>query len=105
MKLRTLIGLVLLLAGTAVVLYGLGAAIMELVHLYGSALSDPMADTPGVGAERGVSDRMIRDVIIGAIGVPPMVIGSVMLGMGLFGLMRRLLSPMAAPAGKKKARA
>lgn len=100
MRPRTLIGLALLLVGMAVVLVGLGAAVMELVRLYGSALRDPLADTPGPGAERGVGDRMIRDVIIGATGVPPMVVGSVMLGMGFFGLLRRLVTPKPPAAGK-----
>jgi hypothetical protein len=95
MRPRNIIAAILLLGGMAVVLYGLGAAIMELVRMYGSALSDPLADPPGAGAERGgggVGDRMVRDVIIGAIGIPPMLIGSLMLGVGVLGLLRRLIA-------------
>ena len=81
MKTRTIIALILFLGGLAVVLYGLGSALIELFGLYSSALDAPLNDPKG--GEKGVSDRMIRGVIIGAIGVAPMMAGSAMLGMGI----------------------
>jgi hypothetical protein len=89
---RTIIALVLFMIGMGIVLYGLGAAVMELVGLYSSALNDPLADSPR-GEARGVSDRMVRDVIIGGIGVVPLLVGSVMLKMGFFGFVRKMLFP------------
>jgi hypothetical protein len=36
---------------------------------------------------------MVRDVIIGGIGVVPLLVGSVMLKMGFFGFVRKMLFP------------
>ncbi len=81
MKPRTIIALVLFLGGLSVVLYGVGFALKELLGLYTSAVERPLENP--VGGEKGVSDRMMRFVIIGAIGVVPMMVGSAMLGMGV----------------------
>jgi hypothetical protein len=90
MKIRTVIALVLFVGGLAVVLYGLGSALMELVGLYTGAINAPLDNPPG--GEKGVSDRMIRGVIIGAIGVGPMLVGSAMLGMGVVARLVRKFS-------------
>lgn len=74
---KTAAGLLLLLAGAGVMLYGLGTALIELVGLYQGAVGDPLGQQAGV--EKEVSDKMIRAVIIGAIGIPPFLIGSVLL--------------------------
>jgi hypothetical protein len=89
MKARTVIGLILTLVGLAVVLYGLGSALKELVGLYAGALNDPLADPAG-GGERGVSARMTRDAWIGAAGVLPLLVGSFLLNLGLIGAIRKL---------------
>jgi hypothetical protein len=97
MKFRTLIGLLLVLVGGGIALYGVGMAVMELVHLYGSALNDPLADTPGPGAEQGVADRMIRDAIIGGCGVVPLIIGSMLLKVGMIGALVRMVEGKSKP--------
>ena len=96
MKIRTIVALVLFVGGLAVVLYGLGSALMELVGLYSGAINAPL-DNPA-GGEKGVSDRMIRGVVIGAIGVGPMLVGSAMLGMGM---VTRLVKMIHKRAGGK----
>ncbi|MFM9996815.1 MAG: hypothetical protein ACKVU4_13565 [Phycisphaerales bacterium] len=74
---RTMLGLILVLLGGAVMLYGFGAAVVELMGLYQGTFDDPMGQPDGT--EEGVSRRMIRSVIIGAVGVPVFIVGSVML--------------------------
>jgi hypothetical protein len=87
---KTAIALILFLGGMAVVLYGLGSALVELIGLYSSALSAPL-DGPA-GGEQAVSQRMFRFAIIGACGVPPMLVGSVMLSIGFWGRIVRKIS-------------
>lgn len=89
MNSRTLIGLVLTLIGLAIILYGMGMAIMELVTLYSSQLNNAMDEVPGKGGEQGVSDRMIRDVIIGACGLPFTIAGAVFLKLGFYARLRK----------------
>ena len=80
MKIRTIIAMVLFVGGLAVVLYGIGFALKEFVGMYSSAIEAPL-ETPE-GGEKGVSERMIRYVIIGACGIPALMVGSAMMGMG-----------------------
>jgi hypothetical protein len=93
MKARSIIALVLFVGGLAVVLYGLGSALMELFGLYSGAINAPLDNPPG--GEKGVSDRMIRGVIIGAIGVGPMIVGSAMLGMGMVSRVIKIINRRA----------
>ena len=95
---RTAIAFILFLGGMAVVLYGLGSALLELIGLYSSALNTPL-DNPA-GGEQGVSNRMFRYVIIGACGVPPMLVGSVMLSIGFWSRVMRRLRGDQPRAGK-----
>ncbi|MBY0311791.1 MAG: hypothetical protein K2W85_06960 [Phycisphaerales bacterium] len=93
---RTLIAMVLFLAGLGVVLYGLGSALFELIGLYSSALSDPLSSTgPEANAEpaKVVGDRMWRFALIGMAGVPFLLIGSIMLSLGFWARVRRMVSP------------
>jgi hypothetical protein len=76
------IGLVLSLAGAAVVIVGIGMAVHELIGLYQGAINDPMHEPQG--GEKAVSARMIHGVLIGAAGVPFLIIGSVLLKVTLF---------------------
>lgn len=71
---RLLIGLILMLGGGGVALYGIGGALSELVGLYDTALTDPLGAPEG--QEEAASQGMIRHVIIGGVGIPPFLIGS-----------------------------
>jgi len=68
---RMLIGFLLVLFGGAIALYGIGGALLEL---YEGALVAPLASPPG--EEARVSRAMIRNAIIGVVGIPPLLIGS-----------------------------
>ena len=92
MKIRTVIAIVLFVGGLAVVLYGIGFALSEFVGMYSSAIESPL-DSP-VGGEKGVSERMIRYVIIGAIGIPPLMVGSAMMGMGFVARVIKMVQGM-----------
>lgn len=89
---RTLIALTLFLAGLALTLYGLAGAIAPIARLYASALNDPLAE-PAPGAdEKSASAAAIKSATFGLIGVPPLIIGSTMLSMGLFRRIRAGIS-------------
>ena len=79
---RTVIGLLLVLAGGAVIIFGIGMALMQLFGLYQSAMNNAMG--MGATAEQDASRAMIRGVIVGACGVPFLIAGSVMLKVTLF---------------------
>jgi len=80
-------GVILSLIGGGVILYGASLAIVPLVGMYQGALEHPLDDPKG--GEQGVSDQMLHGVKIGAIGVLPMIAGSVLLKAGAFQLLRR----------------
>jgi hypothetical protein len=83
---RILLGIGLMVIGGSVMLYGGGMAVRELVGMYGAALNTPMEDPKG--GEQAVSDRMLTNVKIGAVGALPFVVG-----VAIFkgGLVRRAL--------------
>ena len=93
---RTL-GWVFLLLGIGVVCVGLYLALAPVVATYQSAMDDPMKDTP-IGASAGngteeegkvLSRQMFKGVIIGALGIPLTITGSVLLGVSLIQRLRR----------------
>ena len=71
---RLLIALLLWLVGAGIMIYGIGSALLELVSLYQGALTDPLNQPEG--AEKGISDRMVRNLIIGAAGIPFIIVGT-----------------------------
>jgi hypothetical protein len=73
---RAAIGLILLVVGMGVAVYGIGSALLELTGLYESALTDPL-NAPA-DQEEVASREMIRSVIIGGLGIPPTLLGSIM---------------------------
>ena len=85
-RVKLWIGLVLMLVGGGVIIGGGAMALLPLVRLYRANLEDPM-DQPE-GAERATSDEMLRGVIIGAIGVPFFIAGSVMVKAAMFRKLR-----------------
>lgn len=51
-------------------------ALRELAGLYEGALNDPLGQP--VDAEKHTSDQMIRGVLIGACGIPPFLLGVIL---------------------------
>lgn len=89
---RLTIGIVLTLLGGVVVVVGLLGALNELVSLYSSALNDPLATDAPEGKVVGAS--MLRWAIVGAVGVPLLLFGVVLLKISLF---QRLLKASRGP--------
>lgn len=73
---RATIGFILLVLGAAIMLYGIGGALLELLGLYQHAMQAPL-DGP-VDQEQHVSRAMLQGVKIGVIGIPLMLAGSYM---------------------------
>jgi len=84
---RTAIGLILVLAGGGLILFGIGGALMALFGLYGNAIDNAMGMS--ATAEQDASRAMIRGVIVGACGVPFLIAGSVLLKVTMFQRMAR----------------
>lgn len=87
---KTAIGLILVFIGMAIALYGIGGALVQVIGLYQSAMADPLGQPEG--AEKAVSSEMMRFVVIGLFGLPPLIIGSVLLKIGMYQRLRRRLS-------------
>lgn len=92
---RGMIGAILMLVGGAVVLLGIGLAVKPVIDLYRANLDDPMGQPEG--AERRVPLDMRKGLIVGAAGVVPFMIGSVLVKMEV---RRRLRAALLAPKEK-----
>lgn len=84
--LRLTLGIILTLVGGVVAIIGLLGALNELVSLYSSAMNDPLAADAPEG--KAVGAAMFRWAIIGAVGVPFLLVGSVLLKLSLFQRLR-----------------
>jgi hypothetical protein len=73
---KTILGLILTLIGIAILVYGVGMALMQVVGMYDAALNHPLDDRPG---ESGIPGTMLRFVLIGCVGIPFLVAGKVLL--------------------------
>lgn len=83
---RLTLGILLTIVGGAVVLVGLFGALSELIGLYSSAMNDPLAADAPEG--RAVGAAMFRWAVVGAVGVPLLLVGSVLLKLSLFQRLR-----------------
>jgi len=86
---KAIVGTIFMLAGGAVVIVAIYLALQELGGLYGGALNDPLGQPDGT--EKAVSERMIRAVIIGAVGVPFFIVGTVLVKAALFKRVKRAI--------------
>jgi hypothetical protein len=84
---KATVGLILVLVGGGVIVFGIGTAMMALFGLYGNAIDNAMG--MGATAEQDASRAMIRGVIVGACGVPFLIAGSVLLKVTMFQRMAR----------------
>lgn len=73
---RLLLGLIVLFVGMAIVLYGIGGALLEVVSLYQGALNNPLAETD---SGEVISGRMISSLTTGALGLPFLLLGTLLL--------------------------
>lgn len=84
---RAVIGLILTLAGAALVGYAIFHGLHELAGLYEGAANDALGMPPT--AEKDASAAMIRAAIVGACGAPLLLAGSIMLKVSIFQRLRR----------------
>lgn len=84
---KLVLGGVLTVLGGGVVLYGAGLALVPLIRMYQGAMEHPLDEPPG--GEKHVSEQMLHGVKVGAIGVLPLIGGSVLLKAGMFQMLRR----------------
>jgi hypothetical protein len=71
------LGILLMVAGGAVIIVGIYVALSAFAGLYAGNLSDPLNQPDG--AEAGVKGDMLRGVMIGAAGAPVFIVGRVLL--------------------------
>lgn len=84
---RTALAIFLVAIGAIVMLYGIATGLASLVAIYQNALTDPLAEP--AKNEMSVRSDILRSVAIGAAGIVPFLIGSVMLKVGLFRVLIR----------------
>ncbi len=70
------LGTILMIVGIGIIAYGLIGALREINDLYQQATTDALAQ-PDV-AEEDRPDRILRHVGIAAVGVPFLLVGSVL---------------------------
>ena len=75
---KKLLGIVLMVAGAAVMLGGAYVSLSAFSAMYQSNLADPLNQPEG--AEKKTSENMLRGVYIGAPGIPVFIVGRVVLG-------------------------
>lgn len=104
------LGFILLLLGSAIMLYGIGAALYEISTMYAEAINDPMGNKSiGGGATaavepKQVSAAMLRAVGIGCVGIPLAIAGSFLMRSSVFAFIRKIITgPQPVPqAGARR---
>lgn len=89
---KTTIALILLFGGMAVMVGGFIWAVWEFAQLYNANLNNGMADGPD---PKQTSSHMLTAAGIGLAGFIPMTAGSIMLGKGILGLIKKRLQRSA----------
>lgn len=84
---KTIVGIILAVVGAAVVLWGVFDALLPLMNYYKANVENAMGVPDG--AEQQLSSTMIRAVIKGAVGVPFLIAGSVLLKVSFVQRLRR----------------
>ncbi|MEZ6241902.1 MAG: hypothetical protein R3B57_02565 [Phycisphaerales bacterium] len=84
-----LLGTLLLLLGVTIIAIGLVGALREIRDLYQGVTTDAMAE-PAVPEEER-PNRILTDVAIGALGVPPLLAGSVLLTRSKIRLLHKMM--------------
>lgn len=103
---KSLAGLALVLIGVAIIVFGMFQALRPVVAMYQEAMTDPMGSQTQAGqpdvldsAKDDVPKKMFRGIAIGAVGLVPLLIGTVLIKVAIFQRVRRskLFAPQPAP--------
>lgn len=104
---KTLVGFVLVMVGIVIIVFGMYRALSPVFAMYQEAMTDPMgtgsagangaASGTGQGsvldsASGDVPAQMFRGIAIGAVGLVPLVIGSVLIKIAVFQRLARARS-------------
>ena len=100
---KTLVGFTLVILGVCIIVFGMFQALRPVVAMYQEAMTDPMgteaqhSGQPDIldNAKDDVPKQMIAGIAIGAVGLVPLLIGSVLVKIAIFQRLRR--SKMFAP--------
>lgn len=87
---RFALGLTLTLVGGGLCVAGIFLGVAPLIAVYRDAMTDPLKES-GVSAQQ-TSSAMLRGLIVGAIGVPIFLAGSIMTGRSFIQRLRRAAS-------------
>lgn len=74
---RTVVGVILILVGGAIVLAGIGLALWPLIAAYQQNMANPMGDG-ATAAETDLQSKMLRGVYVGVPGLIVMIAGKMM---------------------------
>jgi len=81
---RMLLGLILILVGLVIGGYGVYTALSPMLGLYSSTLDDPLNEGGARETSKTeVRDQMLEGVVIGAVGVVPIAVGTVLWKVGM----------------------
>lgn len=94
---KTLVGFTLLLVGIAIIVFGMFLALRPVVAMYQEAMTDPMGSEAQHSGQQDVLDsakddvpkKMFRGIAIAAVGLVPLLIGTVLLKIAMFQRLRR----------------
>ncbi|GJQ29255.1 MAG: hypothetical protein HBSAPP03_11390 [Phycisphaerae bacterium] len=75
---RSVVGILLVLIGGAVILAGLGVGLWPIIETYRANLADALGDS-ATAAETDLQARMLRGVWVALPGVVLMIVGKMML--------------------------
>ncbi len=100
---KSLLGFTLLLVGIAIIVFGMFQALRPVVAMYQEAMTDPMGSEAQHSGQQDVLDsakdkvphQMFRGIAISAVGLIPLLIGTVLIKIAIFQRLRR--SKMFAP--------
>lgn len=90
---KTTIALILLIGGTLIMVGGFAWAVWELAAFYRANLDDGLNNTADA---KQTSTAMLTAAGVGLVGFIPATIGSIMIGKGLLGLIKKRLQGSAS---------
>jgi hypothetical protein len=106
---KSLVGFALVIVGIVVIVFGMYQALRPVVAMYQEAMTDPMGTEAQASGQPDILDsakddvpkQMFRGIAIGAVGLVPLLIGSVLVKIAIFQRLRRskMFAPQAHPPG------
>lgn len=94
---KSLVGFALVIVGIVIIVFGMYQALRPVVAMYQEAMTDPMGTEAQASGHTDILDnakddvpkQMFTGIAIGAIGLVPLLVGSVLVKIALFQRLRR----------------